>query len=215
MMATGWAAPVYEHEKALMESVFGCPATNIYGSREVGHIALKCPHGQFHVNQEFMLAETVATNEVICPPGAGEVLVTSLVSTPMPFIRYRMGDIARIAASHCPCGRTLQVLEEFVGRTGEIFTTRDGRMIPPNFWCRLFMGRDIPGAVKRFQVMYTKDLSVVVRIVRGEGFSSATERYLDRVMTDNFSPATAFRWEFVDEIKASISGKYLMVYREK
>jgi phenylacetate-CoA ligase len=130
-------------------------------------------------------------------------------------IRYRMGDIARIAPSHCACGRTLQVLEEFVGRTGEIFTTRDGRMIPPNFWCRLFMAREIPGAVHRFQVMYTKDKNIVVRIARGPGFNGTTEQYLNRVMRENFAPATDFRIEYVDEIKPAVSGKYLMVYREK
>jgi phenylacetate-CoA ligase len=215
MMANGWAAPVYEHEKALMEEVFGCPATNIYGSREVGHVALLCPHGRFHVNQEFIIAETEPTPDANSLSGAGEVLVTTLVQSPMPFIRYRMGDIARVAPSNCACGCTLQVLEEFVGRTGEVFKTRDGRMIPPNFWCRLFMAREIPGAVVRFQVMYTKDSNIVVRLVRGRTFMTSTEEYLNRVMRNNFSPATEFRIEFVDEIKASVSGKYLMVYQER
>lgn len=214
MMTIGWAAPVYEHERELLEEVLRCPATNIYGSREIGHIALKCPYGQFHVNQEYMMVETTPTDDTDCPEGAGEVLATMLVPTPMPFLRYRMGDIARVATSRCGCGRTLQVLEEFVGRTGEIFTTRDGRMIPPNFWCRLFMAREIPGAVMRFQVMYTKDRNIVVRIARGSGYTTNTEEYLSRVMRDNFSPATQFRIEYVDEIKSTISGKYLMVYHE-
>jgi len=214
-MTIGWAAPVYEHEKALLEEVFGCPATNIYGSREVGHIALKCPHDQFHVNQEFMFVETgEPSDEVDCPPGAGELLATTLVRTPMPFIRYRMGDIARLAPSSCECGRTLEVLEEFVGRTGEIFTTRDGRMIPPNFWCRLFMAREIPGAVNRFQVMYRNDKNIEVRIARGPGFTSETEGYLNKVMRENFAPATEWEIKYVEEIKPAISGKYLMVYRE-
>jgi phenylacetate-CoA ligase len=212
-MTIGWAAPVYDHEKALLEDVFHCPATNVYGSREVGHLALKCPSGQFHVNQEYMILETVPAGGD-CPDGAGELVATTLVRTPMPFIRYRMGDIARVAPSTCACGRTLQVLEEFVGRTGEIFTTRDGRMIPPNFWCRLFMGREIPGAVKRFQVAYTKDRDIKVRIVPGASFSAETESYLNKIMRDNFSPATRFSIEYIDEIKAAISGKYLMVYRE-
>ena len=205
-VAVGWAAPVYFHEQTLLEEVFQCPASNIYGSREIGHIALKCPHGRFHVNQEYVLLET---------DGAGELLATTLVPTVMPFFRYRMGDIARLGASPCSCGRTLQVLEEFVGRTGEIFTTRDGRMIPPNFWCRLFMAREIPQAVKRFQVMYTRDRDIVVRIARDRAYNAATEEYLNRVMLDNFSPATAFRIDYVDDIEAEISGKYQMVYSEQ
>jgi phenylacetate-CoA ligase len=215
-MTIGWAAPVYEHEEELLADVFGCPATNIYGSREIGHIALRCPNRQFHVNQEYMLLETADPLEAVdYPEGAGELLATTLVPTPMPFIRYRMGDIGRLAPSECACGGTLQVLEELVGRTGEIFTTRDGRMIPPNFWCRLFMGREIPGAVMRFQVMYTKDANIQVRIARGPRFNEETETYLNRAMRDNFAPATGWRIEYVDRIEPAISGKYRMVYREE
>lgn len=213
-LAIGWAGPVYDHERALLEEVLACQVSNIYGSREVGHVALRCPHGAFHINQEWMLAETEPIEGAAGESGAGELLVTGLVPTPMPFIRYGMGDIARVAPSHCACGRTLAVMEEFVGRTGEIFTTRDGRMIPPNFWCRLFMGREIPGAVQRFQVMYTREKAIVVRIARGPLFNETTEAYLQRIMQDNFAPATPFRIEYVDEIKPMISGKYQMVYQE-
>jgi phenylacetate-CoA ligase len=209
----GWAAPVYDHEKSLLEEIFDCPATNIYGSREVGHIALQCPNGQFHVNQEHMVLETDGVGDGNYPEGAGEILATTLVRTPMPFIRYRMGDIARISSTRCACGRTLQVLEEFVGRTGEIFTTRDGRMIPPNFWCRLFMAKEIPGAVRRFQVTYTKEKDIIVSIVRGSGFSTSTQQYLNSVLERNLGSATRFQLEYLDEIKPSVSGKYQMVRR--
>ncbi len=213
-VAIGWAAPVYDHEKTLLENVFGCRASNIYGGREVGHVALKCPNESFHINHEYLIVETEPTEESAGVPGGGEVLVTTLTPTPMPFIRYRMGDIARIAKSRCACRRAMPVMEEIVGRTGEIFTTRDGRMIPPNFWCRLFMAPEIPGAVKRFQVIYTRERNIVVRIARGERFTGDTEAYLNRIMRDNFAPATEFRIDCVDEIKPTVSGKYLMVQWE-
>ena len=74
----------------------------------------------------------------------------------MPFIRYRMGDIGDVKPSRCQCGRTLQVIENLLGRTGEIFITKDGRMISPNFWCRTFMSGKVSGAIRRFQVVYTR-----------------------------------------------------------
>ena len=214
-VVAGWAAPVYDHEQALLEAVFRCPISNIYSAREVGHIALKCPHENFHINQEHLIVETQPAEDSTRGAGSGEVLVTTLVPTPMPFIRYRMGDIARIVPSRCPCGRTLPVLEEFAGRTGEIFTTRDGRMISPNFWGRIFMARDIPGAVKRFQVIYTRDQKIVVKIVRGESFNAGTAEHLSRAMHDNFAPTTAVLFKYVDEIKPTVSGKYLMVQKEE
>jgi phenylacetate-CoA ligase len=213
-LAVGWAAPLYDHEKLLLEDVFQCPASNIYSTREVGHIALGCPAGSLHINQEYLIVETERTEETADVAGGGEVLVTTLMPTPMPFIRYCTGDVARVGPSRCSCGRTLPVLEEFVGRTGEIFRTRDGRMISPNFWCRLFMAREISGAIRRFQVTYTRDLNIVVRIVRGVNFTPATLDYLNRFMLDNLAQATEFRIECVEEIKPVISGKYLMVQRE-
>lgn len=214
-LAIGWAGPVYDHERSLLAEVLGSQVSNIYGSREVGHVALQCPHGAFHINQEWMIAESEPLVGASGADGAGELLVTGLAPTPMPFIRYGMGDVARVAPSHCACGRTLAVMDEFVGRTGEIFTTRDGRMIPPNFWCRLFMAREIPGAIQRFQVMYTRHKEIVVRIARGPRFNETTEAYLQGMLQDNFAPATPFRFEYVDEIKPMISGKYQMVYQEK
>src|SRR5216683_7375381 len=51
------AAPLYGHEQKLLTEVFGCPVTNIYGTRELGHVAMNCPHGSIHVNQENYLVE--------------------------------------------------------------------------------------------------------------------------------------------------------------
>lgn len=212
-VAIGWAAPLYDHEKELLEAIFDCPASNLYGSREVGHIAVKCPARRFHVNQETHYVETVPSDEVPTA-GVGELLVTTLTPTPMPFIRYRMGDLGSLAPTQCTCGRSLQVLEEFVGRTGEIFHTRDGRMIPPNFWCRLFMHRKIPGAVSRFQVCYRTDRSILLQIVKGPQFSAATETYLREQLTANFSPATPFEIQYAPRIRPTTSGKYLMVFSE-
>src|SRR5581483_1223863 len=108
-LAIGWAAPVYEHEERTMKEVFGCPVTNIYGAREVGHIAALCPEHSWHVNQEHVLVECNEND-----PGAepGEILVTVLDPSPMPFIRYRLGDLGRPAVSDCACGRKLQVIKD-------------------------------------------------------------------------------------------------------
>ena len=54
-----WAAPLYNHEKKCLEEVFNCPVTNIYGSREVGHVASFCPHDSFHINQEHLLVVSI------------------------------------------------------------------------------------------------------------------------------------------------------------
>ena len=144
----------------------------------------------------------------------GEILVTTLDITPMPFIRFRMGDLGEIRRSQCTCGRPLQVLDNILGRTGEIFITKDGRMISPNFWCRTFMSNKISGAVRRFQVIYTKDSDLKITIEKDEGFSNETETYIKETIKKNFSSDTKLQLYYVPIIKPQVSGKYQMVVNE-
>ncbi|NOY85761.1 MAG: phenylacetate--CoA ligase family protein [Deltaproteobacteria bacterium] len=209
-----WAAPMYEHEEALMREVFQCHVTNIYGAREVGHIACRCPEGSYHINQEVLLVEQ---EEIMSDGhGAGEILVTTLDTTIMPFIRYRMGDIGRVSRDRdkCSCGRTLQTLENLLGRTGEVFTTKDGRMISLIFWCDAFMNPALSEKIVRFQVIYKANDDIRIILVKGNGFKQDTENELYRFLRDNFSEDIKISFQYADEIKPRISGKYQMVVNE-
>jgi len=209
-----WAAPLYEHEKRKLSKVFDCPITNIYGTREVGHIAAICPHGSFHINQESLLVETDDVDGNYGGDDVGEILVTTLEKTPMPFIRYRMGDVGRVAPSDCSCGRSLQVMKDFLGRTGEIFITRDGHMISPNFWCRTFMNDRIAKTFKRFQVIYKRDGNICIKLVRKGNNSHEAESLLKEFLKKNFHHDIRIDLEYVEKIEPQISGKYQMVINE-
>ncbi|MGZ9148330.1 MAG: phenylacetate--CoA ligase family protein [Candidatus Deferrimicrobiaceae bacterium] len=211
-LSIGWAAPLYEHEKALLEDTFRCPATNIYSAREVGHVAAGCPAGSFHINQENLIVESEQTGNG--EEEAGELLVTNLDISPMPFLRYRMGDIGRVSERKCTCGRTLQILDNLLGRTGEIFRTKDGRMISPNFWCRVFMSDRFAGQIRRFQVVYTKEKNFRILVVKGPGYSPEAEKYIKDSVGANISPDTRVDFEYVSEIRPRVSGKYQMVVNE-
>lgn len=207
----GWAAPIYEHENKILTEVFACPVANIYGAREVGHVAATCPHGAFHLNQELLYVESEDAAE---NSGPGEILVTTLAASPMPFIRYRMGDLGKVTRAHCKCGRALATLTEFLGRTGEVFITKDGRMISPNFWCRTFMNAQLAQAVSRFQVVYAKSGNIRVRIVRNGNYLPEIEAGLKKHLEKNFHSDTNITFEYVPRIDPQVSGKYQMVINE-
>jgi len=213
-LITGWAAPVYEHERKLLEEVFSCSVSNIYSAREVGHVAGQCSQGSYHINQEHSLVERDDDPRDGEDRETGEILVTTLDCSPMPFIRYRMGDIGKIGASTCGCGRMLPVLQDFLGRTGEIFRTRDGRMISPNFWCRTFMNVRLSDAIKRFQVIYVSNHSMKIKIVKNGTYTEATERILRDHLAKNFPQDMSFEFAYVPEIRPQVSGKYQMVVNE-
>lgn len=120
------AEMLFPDEQQVLERVFGCPVINEYGSAECGFLAGTCPAGSLHVAAENALIE--------CVPVAGdggevrELIVTDLVNTAMPLIRYRIGDLGAPGAP-CACGRALPVLRLQVGRTEDLVTLPDGRKV--------------------------------------------------------------------------------------
>ena len=211
----GWAEPVYKHQEQFLSEIFQCPVTNIYSTHEVGHIAAKCPHGSFHTNQENLLVETQSAADNFQKPGFGEILVTTLYKTPMPFIRYRVGDVGEVAGAGCTCGRNLQVLSNLAGRTTDIFTTKNGRMISPNFWFHLLRRDHLAGFIKQFQVVYRKDGGVLLNIVKKDGVSTATEPQLQRLIKENLGLDSSVEFVYVSEIPPAQSGKSKLIMWEE
>lgn len=205
-----WSTPLYEHEQATLTEAFQCPVSNIYGCREVGHIAAMCEAGSMHINQEaaYLEEESPHSDE------PSELLATTLTPTPMPFIRYRMGDLGRLTDSSCSCGKNLQVLEEITGRTSEVFTNSEGRMIAPGFWCHTFEDIKLGNSVKRFQIVYRPNKRILIRIVRGESYTSDTESHLKTSIIANLFPGAMIDFEYPNDIHPTVSGKYQMVVNE-
>ena len=210
-----WAAPVYENEKRLLETVFRCPVTNIYGSREVGHVACQCPEGRLHINQEHYCVEVQRSCAGALDDGEGDILVTPLFETCMPFIRYRIGDIGTLDPEGCRCGREHAVLGGVLGRSGEVLVTRDGHTIAPNFWCRTFMGNRLSDAVERFQVVLRDDETICFRIVTRKSYGPKTETAIRDYAARNLPPDTRLDFQYVPNIDPQPSGKYQMVIDER
>lgn len=208
------AAPLYEHEKRLLTEVFGCPVTNVYGSREVGHVAMNCPHGATHVNQENYLVEVEGEGLSQGNAGPGKILITPLFASPMPFIRYQIGDLAELGGSDCPCGRSLIKLKKILGRVGDVFRTKEGHLIEPNFWCSAFEGNRSSRDVEKYQVVYRRSDLIRIRIVRRAGYSAETEAELRHFLASNTPSSIQFEFEYVNDIKPQLSGKYLFVVNE-
>lgn len=208
------AAPLYTHEAKLLAEVFGCPITNIYGTRELGHVAMLCPQGGMHVNQENYIVEVEPSSPGDPASAAGNILVTPLYETPMPFLRYRLGDVVEMGGTSCPCGRSLVQLKKIAGRTGELFKMKDGRTIEPNFWCIAFESGRQRLDVERFQVVYRSADRISLRIVRRPSYSAETEADLLRFVHAYFPPELRCELEYVSEIKPERSGKYRFVVNE-
>jgi phenylacetate-CoA ligase len=214
VVVISWAAPLYAHDKKTFEDTFRCPVANIYSAREVGHVAMTCPQGSVHINQENYLVEIEDAGADGRRGGSGKLLVTPLFETPMPFLRYRIGDVVELGDSACPCGRTLATFTRILGRVGDLFETEDGHVIDPNFWSLAFRDGRPSSDVEKFQVVYKRPDCVRFRIVRAASYSAETEAYLLQFLQNNFPSRMEFEFEYVADILPHPSGKYLFVVNE-
>ena len=157
------------------------------------HVAMNCPHGSIHVNQENYIVEIEDAGIHEKSAGPGKILITPLNESPMPFLRYRIGDLAELGGNDCPCGRSLAVIKRIAGRVGEIFKTKDGHLIEPTFWCLAFMDGRPSRDIERFQVVYQRSGSIRIRIVPRGSFSAQTEADLRNFMEKSFPRGSGIR----------------------
>ena len=88
----------------------------------MGYPCEACGPGEYHLPTAFQLMEIIDpdTTQVLPPGNKGEVLITSLVRTTMPIIRYRLGDMAVFLEGQCPCGDPNPRFR-LLGRAGQDF----------------------------------------------------------------------------------------------
>jgi phenylacetate-CoA ligase len=203
------AVTLYPFMRDTIERVFQCTVFNRYGSREVGDVACEHPQGEdLWVAPWGNYVEIVDGEGNRVPDGTeGEILVTSLTNFAMPFVRYRIEDCGILSplGSHDGgwCG---QVFEAVLGKTLNMFKTRNGTFVEPGYFESMMYFRDW---VRRFQVVQKDYDSIVFRIVRSGSECEPAELEeisagAKLVMGNNCEVS----FQFVDEISASGSGKY-------
>jgi phenylacetate-CoA ligase len=113
--------------RRLVSGSFGCQVRNYYGSYESWAMAWECGHGNMHVNSDSVIIEVVGKDGHPVREGeSGEVLITSLWRNSMPFIRYRIGDVASLGGK-CRCGRGLHVISSLEGRKADVIILPSGK----------------------------------------------------------------------------------------
>ena len=165
--------------RRLIEEAFGCHVFDKYGSREFSGIAYECDaHSGHHVVCEGYIVELLRGGEPVRPGEVGEVVVTDLNNYCMPFVRYRIGDLAQaLADEDCTCGRGALRIGDIEGRVQSIIQGTDGRYLPGTFFAHYF--KDLSHAVRRYQVVQRAPGAITLRLVKGGRFTPAV---LDEIL---------------------------------
>jgi phenylacetate-CoA ligase len=115
-----------------IQEAFAAPIYDYYSASEGAPFIQQCERGGLHMRPESGVFEVLDSEGNPVPPGLpGELVVTSFRQWKTPLIRYRTGDsiVLPQSDSDCPCGRSLPLVQEILGRREDLVQTPDGRAI--------------------------------------------------------------------------------------
>ncbi|MFH1966120.1 MAG: hypothetical protein ABIJ42_11380 [Acidobacteriota bacterium] len=118
--------------RKFIEKRFGCLVYSAYNMNEMGAMAFECEvRDGYHLNTDACFVRIADEDGETVPEGeTGEVIISNLVNTSTVILNYRTGDRGRLSREKCPCGRTLPLLKELLGRISDTVYCADGISMP-------------------------------------------------------------------------------------
>lgn len=161
---------ITESCKKNIHDSLGAEVFESYGAMEFGSIGLECTaHNGLHL-QPHLIVEVLKDGQRVGPGESGEVVITNLENMLMPFIRYKLGDIAVVGSiDRCECGSNLARLSQVVGRPQEVLVTPAGTRV---------YSREIIRTIERqvgvmdFQIEQNEAGDIQVRLPPFHGFET-------------------------------------------
>jgi phenylacetate-CoA ligase len=198
-----------EESRRIIEDAFGTRVFDKYGSREFSGIAYECDaHEGHHVMAESYVLELLKDGRRALPGEVGEVVITDLNNLCLPFIRYRVGDLAQAMdeTTPCPCGRGLPRVGRIEGRVQSLVIGAHGRVLPGTFFSHLF--KDYDYLVRQYQVVQEERGAIVLKVVKGPRFTTELfEREILQALRQHLGEGTRIDVQFVDLIPLVRTGK--------
>lgn len=200
-----WGDNLFPHYRDLIESQFNSKVYDTYGAAEGLIIAGQCDNGNYHVISPHVFIEVLRNGKQVSPGEIGEVYVTRLDMNPMPLIRYRIGDIAKVGKREtCPCGRGFEYLASIEGRNTDIIRTKNGHNLIVHYFTRIF---EYYPEIKFFQVIQNNYDSITIKIVPSSGFHKSLLNKIRPILLKDCNNDVDIRFQIVDKIPPSPSGK--------
>ena len=208
-----------EHDRKAIRSAFGVPVVNEYGSRDGGLIAFACQAGNLHVQAENIIVELLDPDgRPVAPGEVGEVTVTHLEAFAMPLIRYRVGDLARLATGDspgrggvCACSLASPALAEVRGRVTDQILCRDGnRLRRMHALSLIYVLREADG-LTQFRITQPSLDRLDVAVVANERFTPQVQCTVEQRLRQRMGDNVAIEIRRCDHIAATPSGKHACV----
>jgi phenylacetate-CoA ligase len=203
---------LYDFERELIEDVFKCPMINEYGACEAGVLAFECPEGKMHITVENVYIEIIKEDGQPAMPGElGEIVVTELNNFAMPFIRYKIGDLAtRVDEEEkCKCARGLPLIGEIVGRALDTAITPTGKLLHAHVFNYIIRSAISRGAdIKEFKIIQKDKHRLLIRVVASKKLKEEYRNYITGQIKNLMGENIKIDFEEVESIPLEKHGKF-------
>ncbi|MGE5117892.1 MAG: phenylacetate--CoA ligase family protein [Betaproteobacteria bacterium] len=191
--------------QALVARTFGCKVFDWYGLAERVAAIGTCEHGSYHVMSDYSHVETVPAED-----GLHELIGTGYNNPTMPLIRYRCGDLVRLAphGASCECGRAFPIVEEIIGRADDAIKLPDGRRIAACLAGNVFRG--VPGILQG-QIRQDQRDRLDLYVIPTPGYSAASVAKLRGNVEMRIGRAMTIDVHTVEELPRTQRGKFKAV----
>ena len=146
---------LFDNVRKEIEEAFGCKTANQYGCFECNSIAYECPHGNMHCMEENVYVEVLDDNGNNIE-NEGDIVITTLNSYAMPFVRYKTGDRGVLYKNHtCKCGNCSPILKLTSGRISDYAIMKDGSQVSSYVFVRAvgIVNRVYENVIRQFKVV--------------------------------------------------------------
>lgn len=196
------AENVLPQQAKTIEAAFGVRPLSHYGMAEAVANCFQCRHGRLHVDEDFAATEFVPTGD-----GSTYRIVGSNITNPaMPFLRYDVGDMARLDNGGCDCGLPGRIVTSIDGRHEDYVVLRNhvrlGRLD------HIF--KDLV-QIREAQIYQDTPGVIIVRVVRNPSYGPADERQLLAEFRKRVGAEAEVRIEYLDALARTTSGKLRFV----
>jgi phenylacetate-CoA ligase len=187
-------------EAIIIEKAFGIKPTSMYGSTELNAMAIQCRCGKMHIIKEsvFVEIDNVSKN----------VIATSLTDYNTPFIRYKIGDIAKWDNDECSCGLNNPSIILSGFRANDFFVLDKGEKIEMWYFHESFekLARENGIRVEQYSIIQYKDgvLFQVVCLQHDETIKNVIRQFLSNEVKDIFQKEIKIKVDFVEDIKPNV-----------
>lgn len=137
-----------------IEAHLRVPVYDIYGANDGGLISCECSmHNGFHYDPLNCYIEEFKNED-----GETELLLTSLNSLCLPFIRYRVGDVANLEDfGVCKCGDPYPMIRNLSGRTRDLIILNNGNKVHGSKFNKIFSHYP---EIRRYRILQTENYDI-------------------------------------------------------